>query len=218
MEQRNMAGSLQFNSIGTTKERKNFESEILRIRMIEKAQAKKSQVMATLKKMSLMASIGGVIAVSSIYGVKTGANKLMHQYQIEKEYNTLKDDAQNFINNNTHMILKDRDGEMVWEPQYNHYGIAQSIKNYEAIYGDVSASSLTAMVMTSINESEYQNMDKIVQFLVDNKDIKNVDDYIHSLGYETFDDYQDAMKEAYFEENQKEEVRAKYFSEGGKSR
>lgn len=178
MEPRNVASPLQFTSIGETREAKESRREIMRIRKIEQAKAKKSQIMASLSKMSLMAAVSGAIAISSLYGVKNVADKAIHRYQIEKEYNSFLDDAQNILNNNTNMVLKDRDGEMVWEAQYDHYGLAQSIKNYEAIYGDVSASTLTAMLMTSVEEMGYQNMDRVISLLVDNKDIKNVDDYV----------------------------------------
>lgn len=218
MEQKNGMQSLQFMPIGETKEMRSLRKETMRIQKIEQAKAKKSQIILSLKKFSLMASIGSAISLMSLYGAKTGVDNLIHQYQVEKEFNGLETDVQRILKSNSNMVLKQRDGETVWESQYDHLGIAKSIKDFENNNGKVSASALTAMLMNSIEESGYQNMDLIIHYLVDNEEIKTVEDYVHSKGYASVDDYQNAMREAYYDEIQKEEIRADYFSDEGRGR
>lgn len=218
MENENIMTPLKFAPIGEIKKEKSVSSAPRKIRKVEQTRIKKSQIALSLKKIALMASIGSAITLTAGYGATTGLDNIIEHYKINKEFNTLNDDARDILNKNSNMVYTQRDGENVWENQYDHQGIAQSIKKIESNYGEVSADALTAMLMASIEESGYRNMDQIIRYLVEDQNIKTVEDYIHSQGYETEEAYQRAMKEAYYEEMQKNEVRANYFNEEGRSR
>ena len=99
------------------------------------------------------------------------------------------------------------------EPQYDHFRMAKDVENYASLFGELRGDALLAAVLDISMDNAYQNDDRIVRALSDEfTDAQTAQEYIHSLGYETQEEYLNAMKDAIYTESQRDAVIQKYAS------
>ena len=92
--------------------------------------------------------------------------------------------------------------------------MAKDVENYASLFGELQGDALLAAVLDISMDNAYQNDDRIVRALSDEfTDAQTAQEYIHSLGYETQEEYLKAMKEAIYTEGQKAAVIQKYANE-----
>ncbi len=204
-----MAKELEVAPVGSWKKQK--EEEIFRNKILQERREKieREKIQKSVKKFVTVAGFSLFVAVNVAGNVKNIAEDLDHSMKVNEAFMPISNKALEIVSENTHRA---KNGYTeVSEPQYDHYGMAKDIENYTLEFGRLQGDALLAAVLEASTDNAYQNDDRIVNALSDNfTEADTALEYIHSLGYETQEDYLNDMKEAWYRENQKREVIEKY--------
>ena len=198
-------------------EKKN-EHGLKRNRVIRerREQIKKGKIEKAIKKYILIGGLGLALGGSVGKNLTNFVSDVKENYLIEQNYTPYKDLAREIVEDNT-VMAKNASGE--YQPQYQHSKIAKAIENYEAQNGQLKGDALLSAILEYSIDNAYNNDDRIVSSLSDDFTTEtNKTDYIHSLGYETEEDYLKGIKDELYRTKEKEEIKDKYFGDGGLKR
>lgn len=175
-----------------------------------KAKVKKSQIKKSLKKYLLVGVLGLGLGGSV---TKDIVDFVGHNAEISKTYEPYKQIARDIINRNSTNRENKQTGNR--QTEYNHFAIAKEIELFAKANSELKGDALISAVINETKDNAYNNDDRIIKALSDEfTTYTTKEDYIHSLGYETEEEYLKGIKEELVDAKEKEEVINKYFDGG----
>lgn len=189
------------------------KEEIHRNKILRERQEKiaKEKVRRSVKRYVTAGVFTIAMGASISLNAKNLVDNIQHDKQVEASFEPIQNVAQEIVSENTNWVKDSRTFEM--EPQYDHFRMAKDVENYASLFGELRGDALLAAVLDISMDNAYQNDDRIVRALSDEfTDAQTAQEYIHSLGYETQEEYLNAMKDAIYTESQRDAVIQKYAS------
>lgn len=178
-----------------------------------KAKVKKSKIKKALKKYLLIGGLGLAIGGSVAKNAKDFVDFVGVNIELNKTYEPYKNIARDIINRNSTNRLNEE--TLNRQTEYDHQGIAEEIELFAKANSELKGDALISAIISETADNAYNNDDKIISALSDEFTTYNTkEDYIHSLGYETEEEYLKGIKKDLLEAKEKEEVIDKYFDGG----
>ena len=164
----------------------------------------KNRVQKMIKKYTFVGAFAIVLGMNA----KNAIEDVQMNIAVEEAFEPIEQAAQQIVSSNASIAFK---GPNQPQSQYDHLEIAQDIRAFTEQYGELKGDALLAAVIDRTVDTAYQNDDRIVRALSDEfTDAQTAQEYIHSLGYETQEEYLNAMKEAIYTKSQRDDVIQKY--------
>ncbi len=187
------------------------QEEIYRNKILQERQEKisRAKIRKSLKRLVIAGSFSLALGSSLVANAKNAIGDLRHNIEVNAAFQSISDDARDIVYQNTNHIQNENTGNIA--SQYNHYGIAKDVENYASMFGNLTGDAILAAVLEVSEDNAYQNDDRIVNALSDDfTKATTADEYVHSLGFETKEEYLEAMKESVYNEAQRQQVIQKY--------
>ena len=187
------------------------KEEIHRNKVLQERQEKiaKEKIKRSVKCYVTAGLFTIAIGTSVSLNVKNLVDNIQHDKQVEASFEPIQNVARKIFSENTNLVKDPHSFEM--EPQYDHSLMAKDVENYASLFGKLQGDALLAAVLDISVDNAYQNDDRIISALSDEfTKAQTAQEYIHSLGYETQEEYLNAMKEAIYTKSQRDDVIQKY--------